>query len=149
MAATPARTSEEITWSRNWEHWMDMDGIFDLDLVLDPPYLAVEEMSLRNDGTPPPPPPLLESESLVSNMPTVLAASTDVCPVCTEELIDNPQLAGGEGQKEEEEEEEEEEEGGKGAAKQMPCGHVYHSSCISVWLSLSPSCPLCRQLFLR
>ncbi|KAK1296835.1 E3 ubiquitin-protein ligase RING1-like [Acorus calamus] len=26
----------------------------------------------------------------------------------------------------------------------MPCGHVYHTGCIAVWLGSRNSCPLCR-----
>ncbi|KAK7251529.1 hypothetical protein RIF29_34816 [Crotalaria pallida] len=29
--------------------------------------------------------------------------------------------------------------------KRIPCGHVYHSNCITLWLSYSNSCPLCRK----
>ncbi|GMP59664.1 hypothetical protein CsSME_00022864 [Camellia sinensis var. sinensis] len=28
--------------------------------------------------------------------------------------------------------------------EQIPCGHVYHDTCIAKWLSLHDSCPLCR-----
>ncbi|XP_019052456.1 PREDICTED: E3 ubiquitin-protein ligase RING1-like [Nelumbo nucifera] len=61
------------------------------------------------------------SESLVSDMPTVYTA--DVCTVCMEELDAAPGKCG----------------------KQMPCGHVYHPTCISTWLSLYDSCPVCRS----
>ncbi|KAK9274454.1 hypothetical protein L1049_021701 [Liquidambar formosana] len=58
------------------------------------------------------------SNSLVSNMPTVTAL--DVCAVCMEGI-----------------------QSSKGG-KQVPCGHVYHATCIATWLSLYNSCPLCR-----
>ncbi|KAF8400897.1 hypothetical protein HHK36_014200 [Tetracentron sinense] len=64
---------------------------------------------------------LTTSDSLISGMTTV--STIDMCTVCMEGLE-----AGKEG-------------------KQMPCGHVYHATCISTWLSTFNSCPLCRCSF--
>ncbi|KAG7988868.1 hypothetical protein I3843_03G209600, partial [Carya illinoinensis] len=55
---------------------------------------------------------------VIMNMPTV--TTTEVCSVCIESFRSG--------------------EGGK----QVPCGHVYHETCIASWLSRHNSCPLCR-----
>ncbi|MED6177743.1 hypothetical protein PIB30_100943 [Stylosanthes scabra] len=64
------------------------------------------------------------SKSFVSKLPAAEADDVkeeDVCSVCME---------GFEG----------------GGNKRVPCGHVYHSECIILWLSRSnSSCPLCRR----
>ena len=31
--------------------------------------------------------------------------------------------------------------------KQLPCGHVYHSTCVSQWLQMKSNCPMCRSDF--
>ncbi|CAN6441279.1 unnamed protein product [Victoria cruziana] len=60
-------------------------------------------------------------ETSVSLMPTVFRVGDGVvCAVCMEEFA-----AGGSG-------------------KMMPCSHVYHRECISLWLAEDGSCPLCR-----
>jgi hypothetical protein len=27
----------------------------------------------------------------------------------------------------------------------LPCGHIFHNNCISVWLSEKHTCPICRE----
>lgn len=29
--------------------------------------------------------------------------------------------------------------------RELPCGHLFHSGCVDKWLSLNPTCPLCRE----
>ncbi|XP_047331836.1 E3 ubiquitin-protein ligase RING1-like [Impatiens glandulifera] len=64
-----------------------------------------------------------ETTLLVSQMPTLsadqLTATNSLCTVCLEgfEIAD---------------------------AKRFNCGHVYHADCITEWLLLHDSCPLCR-----
>lgn len=60
------------------------------------------------------------SELTVSSLPTV-AATEGRCTVCMEDFL---QAFPG---------------------KQVPCGHVFHATCISTWISLCNSCPVCRS----
>ncbi|PON45158.1 43kDa postsynaptic protein [Parasponia andersonii] len=62
------------------------------------------------------------STALVVDMPTIdaVAPGIDVCSVCMECYRPG--------------------EGGK----QVPCGHVYHQTCIAEWSIYHNSCPLCR-----
>ncbi|WCJ42554.1 RING/U-box superfamily protein [Euphorbia peplus] len=60
-----------------------------------------------------------ESDSLIAEMPSV-CCSEDACSVCMENF------------------------GSGSIGKRVPCGHVFHVSCISSWLSNCDSCPLCR-----
>ncbi|KNA05680.1 hypothetical protein SOVF_188000 [Spinacia oleracea] len=53
--------------------------------------------------------------------PVVVTSKDAVCSVCTEEF-----------------------EPPRNSGRQIPCGHVYHADCISAWLSVHDSCPLCR-----
>lgn len=65
------------------------------------------------------------SNTFVSNLEAVDdMAEDDVCSVCMEGF-------GG--------------HNSDGGNKRIPCGHVYHSNCITLWLSYSNSCPLCRR----
>lgn len=95
---------------------IDLDEIFDLDLALTVPEdSAVEINKHRPDAL-----STAAARDLVGDMPTVvMGGDVGPCTVCME----------GEG----------------GGGKKVPaCGHVFHENCISRWLSVHNSCPLCR-----
>ncbi|KAH6806519.1 hypothetical protein C2S51_031350 [Perilla frutescens var. frutescens] len=97
---------------------IDMDELFDLDLALT---TTEEENDETNDH---------QSDdtqaTAVDEIPTVIMGGGGGrgCIVCMEEF----------------------EVGG--AAKQVPCDHVFHENCISKWLSIHNSCPLCRRIII-
>ncbi|XP_063394625.1 E3 ubiquitin-protein ligase RNF181-like [Cydia fagiglandana] len=65
------------------------------------------------------PPPA--AKEAVDNLPEItIDDSTKDCPICLKKF--NP------GEK----------------AKQMPCKHIFHSTCILTWLAKTNSCPFCR-----
>ncbi|XP_061371167.1 uncharacterized protein LOC133313771 [Gastrolobium bilobum] len=69
--------------------------------------------------------PFVAWKTFVSNLPAVNdVKDDDVCSVCMEGF-DHHKSGGGN--------------------KRVPCGHVYHSNCITVWLEHCNSCPLCRR----
>ncbi|GMH16520.1 hypothetical protein Nepgr_018361 [Nepenthes gracilis] len=66
----------------------------------------------------------LDLSMTLPDMPTVADADS-VCSVCVEPFRQDS------------------------AGKQLPCGHVFHASCISDWIFLRNSCPICRDIVCR
>ncbi|KAL0315694.1 UNVERIFIED_CONTAM: E3 ubiquitin-protein ligase RDUF1 [Sesamum radiatum] len=92
-----------------------LDEMFDLDLALTMPEDSTAEVSKRQPDAE----SMAAARHLVDEMPTVVVGCGGQCSVCME--------------------------GFGGAGKQVQCGHVFHENCISRWLSLHNSCPLCRS----
>lgn len=97
-----------------------IDEMFDLDLALKMAVDLADDHQARedDDGSE-------AAAAAVRHLDEVLTAATaesgGQCAVCTEGLRFG------------------------GAAKRTPCGHVFHQDCISRWLSVNYSCPLCRE----
>ncbi|XP_050186429.1 E3 ubiquitin-protein ligase RNF115 isoform X1 [Myiozetetes cayanensis] len=75
---------------------------------------------LENTGPPP------ADKERISSLPTVPVTQEQVdtgleCPVCKEDYSVAEQV------------------------RQLPCNHVFHSSCIVPWLELHDTCPVCRK----
>lgn len=84
-----------------------------------------------------------------------MAASNDtVCIICREEMVQAPAQTGGTT------------EGGEsgaatnegpanlptitpGSVKRLPCGHIFHTSCLRNWFQRQQTCPTCRMNILR
>lgn len=81
------------------------------------------------------PNPNSNSFMILENMPTPPAAAAvdDVCAVCMEGLQSGS----------DDEKEDDQNQNHKG--KLVPCGHVYHATCLASWLFVCNSCPLCRS----
>ncbi|XP_023225850.1 E3 ubiquitin-protein ligase RNF181-like isoform X4 [Centruroides vittatus] len=78
----------------------------------------IEYEQLFGDGRSHPP----ASKSFVEKLKTITDFPKDrQCPVCMKEF----------------------EEGDIG--KQLPCQHLFHASCISPWLNITNTCPVCRD----
>ncbi|KAJ0234523.1 hypothetical protein HA466_0275280 [Hirschfeldia incana] len=79
---------------------------------------------LTQDDRPGPPP---ASEPTIDALPTVeittkhLTSDTSQCTVCMEDFVPG------------------------GEATELPCKHIYHKDCITPWLRLHNSCPICRR----
>ncbi|KAL6586002.1 hypothetical protein OROMI_002646 [Orobanche minor] len=97
-----------------------MDELFDLDLALTIPedsmsMSSVNEHHIDAQSTE-------DASQMVNELPTVVMGSGRSCRVCLEGFCF-----------------------GGAAGKQVSCGHVFHENCISQWLSIHSSCPLCRR----
>lgn len=92
--------------------------IFDLDMALTMP--EPHESCVRNNGSHRKATSVdVSFPQIVGELPTVEVVD-DVCTVCIQCFESTV------------------------GAKQVPCGHVFHSHCLINWLSLHNSCPLCR-----
>lgn len=92
------------------------------DYFIGPGLEELFEQLSTNDRRGPPP----ASRSSIDAMPTIKITNRHLrsdshCPVCKDKF----------------------ELGSE--ARQMPCNHIYHSDCITPWLSQHNSCPVCRQ----
>ncbi|XP_060215668.1 uncharacterized protein LOC132642548 [Lycium barbarum] len=95
---------------------MALDELFDLDMALTIPE---PEISVCNNNSHMKPMTDVSFAQIVREMPAVDVVG-NVCTVCMESFESSV------------------------AAKQVACGHVFHSYCLTNWLSLHNSCPLCR-----
>ncbi|KAG0479074.1 hypothetical protein HPP92_013793 [Vanilla planifolia] len=92
------------------------------DYVMVPGLEELLEQLTQNDHRGPPP----AARSSIDAMPTIQISQKHLggeshCPVCKEKF----------------------ELGSE--AREMPCKHLYHSDCITPWLTQHNSCPVCRQ----
>ncbi|KAK9071976.1 hypothetical protein SSX86_008407 [Deinandra increscens subsp. villosa] len=98
-----------------------MDHLFDLDLSL-----TMEDHHYNTTSTTttpePRPPSREEARNQVFAMKSVIDEASGVCMVCLEGFNSSSK-----------------------SGKQAPCGHIYHFYCITKWLSVHDSCPLCRS----
>ena len=68
-------------------------------------------------------------ENTVNGFPLINYPDTrvneDFCPICLSDYV------------------------GGSLLKELPCGHHFHTNCVSAWLHDKTSCPLCRHDFNR
>ncbi|XP_072955019.1 uncharacterized protein [Typha angustifolia] len=145
--ASPSATGEREPQDGAWLHWRmrGSQGVYYADIFADleeseirPAFLGnpddyvdarrfeeLLEQLAENDGSRRGAPPA--AASFVARLPSVVISRKHyekngslICPVCKDSLSINTE------------------------AKQLPCLHLYHPSCILPWLSTRNSCPVCR-----
>uniref|UniRef100_A0A7N0TW80 RING-type E3 ubiquitin transferase n=1 Tax=Kalanchoe fedtschenkoi TaxID=63787 RepID=A0A7N0TW80_KALFE len=79
----------------------------------------VHETEYFNPGQPPAPASAINALPVIKLTPAHLTHDS-TCPVCKEDFAEGEEV------------------------REMPCKHFYHSDCITPWLSLHNTCPVCR-----
>ncbi|CAL4990028.1 unnamed protein product [Urochloa decumbens] len=115
---------------------MDYSSSSDDDMDMDDLVIATHHQIYSDDSFAVPPAPAVLSPWIgiggagnapataasIDALPTVeVSEPCEVCAICKDDL---PIAA---------------------AARKLPCGHLYHSSCILPWLEVHNSCPICRS----
>ena len=64
------------------------------------------------------PPPA--SKQVIDSLPDFRAKTVEECPICQENFVVHE------------------------VVKKLPCDHLFHKDCISSWLKVNGTCPICR-----
>ncbi|KAL7269866.1 hypothetical protein RUND412_007450 [Rhizina undulata] len=83
---------------------------------------VISQLMEQNQGNAPPP----AQRETIDSLPKIkvteaMARDGGECAVCKEELLIEEEVA------------------------QLPCNHVYHFECVSKWLEVHDTCPICRK----
>lgn len=98
-----------------------IDEMFDLDSALTMPDDSTDREMQQQEEEDRESKAKAVADRLLDEMPTVVGGGSH-CAVCAEGLRLGAEV------------------------KRIPCGHVFHHDCISRWLSVNYSCPLCREM---